>query len=203
MLWNFLVMLYRRGKMMDKYNDLIVKGRKAYLEAMETIGWLKYSGPSKTETEKRLSEITEPEYFVYALCDLSFDPEGFEDKEAYESLLNEILYIVQLRDTSLSVSQNDTDGIISIEIKTGKNTYPYSVLLEDFDDWVDGDIIDKYFNEEILPGEDEERRLLPLSPSDQKACFVFMPEKLYEKAIEMGIIPGEGDYFMKEIETKE
>ena len=183
---------------MGTYRELVSKGKDAYLDALEDTGWFRYSLLTKDEIRERLFGVKDPEDYVFYLYNVWFDAEGFEDDDAYRSLLEQILGALGLEKSGLSVLYDKEQNYVTIEIKTKHHTYNYSIALDEHGDWVDGDLIDSFINNEVLPGELEERRLMVLPPSDQTVQFVFIPEGVFRKAREKGVIPGE-DYFMKGI----
>jgi hypothetical protein len=181
---------------MDKYKNLTSKGKNEYLKALENIGWFDFSNISKDMINKRLKKIKENERFVFCLYDLSFDAEGFEDAESYKSLLKEIIKIIGLNDYKINVRKSNKNNI-NIKIETKNNTYDYFVRLDETEDWIDWTVIDYYINN-LLAGENIDKKFLPIPPEDQTVQFIFINEKVYEKAKKVGIIPESQGYFMEE-----
>jgi hypothetical protein len=181
---------------MNKYKDLTSKGRNEYLKALENIGWFNFSNLSKDIINKRLKEIEENDKFVFCLYDLSFDAEGFEDVGSYKSLLEEIMKIIQMKDYKINVGKSKKGNNINIKIETKNNVYDYFVDLDETDDWVDWTVIDYYINN-LVAGENIYKKFLPIPPEDQTMQFIFIDEKIYEKAKKVGIIPDNQGYFIE------
>ncbi|MDR1316043.1 MAG: YjaG family protein [Spirochaetales bacterium] len=181
---------------MDKYKDLTSKGKNEYLKALESIGWFDFSILSKDTINERLKKIEENERFVFCLYDLSFDAEGFEDAGSYKSLLEEIMKIVKLKDYKINVENANRENNINIKIETKNNEYDYLINLDENDDWIDEAVIDYYINN-LLAGENIDKKFLPIPPEDQTVQFIFIEEKIYEEARKFGIIPECQGYFIE------
>jgi hypothetical protein len=182
---------------MDKYKDLTSKGKNEYLKALGNIGWFDLSNVSKKIINKRLEKIKENERFVFCLYDLIFDAEGFEDTGSYKSLLEEIIKITGLEDYKINVEKNDKENNINIKIETRNNVYDYFVNLDETEDWIDWTVIDYYINN-LLARENIDKKFLPIPPEDQTVQFIFIDEKIYQKAKKFGIIPENQGYFIED-----
>lgn len=182
---------------MDKYKNLTSKGKDEYLKVLENIGWFNFSSVSKDIINERIKKIEENERFVYCLYDLSFDAEGFEDADSYKSLLEEMIKIIGLKDYKINVKKNSKKNAINIEIETKNNLYVHFVDLDETGDWIDWAVIDYYINS-LLVGENIDKQFLPIPPEDQTVQFVFIDEKIYERAKKIGIIPENQGYFLED-----
>lgn len=181
--------------MEDKYYLLTEQGKEAYLNALESIGWFDLQNNNKKEIEERIADFEDPITYVFVLYHLWFDAEGFDEDTSYDSLLDELIEITGLEVKEKSVLYNEENDTVEITLTTLKATYSYTVNLEEFGDWIDEDFIDSFINEQVLEGEGSPNRFLPIPPSDQTMQFVFVPEALFVKAIEQGIVPESMDYF--------
>jgi hypothetical protein len=184
---------------MDKYKNLTSKGKVAYLEALKNIGWFDFSNNTKEEIGDRidheLNKSKENADFMFCLYDLWFDREGFEEDDDYKFLLEEIIEIIKLN-CKLTVEYSKFENNIKIQIKTENNVYTYYVNnFRYVSGWIDEKIIEVYINYDLLYGEKTNKIFIELPSSDQTVQFVYMPEEIYKKAIEVGIIPEDKDYF--------
>ena len=184
-------------KTLNKYNSLTIQGVEAYLQALTDINWFVYKTNNKEEILERLENEENNNDFVFCLYNLWFDAEGFEDGEPYDRLLDEIVKIINLKNFSKKVDYNKKDNSVTILIKTEKTTYNYNIDLDEFGDWIDEDFINMFINEQLLKGENIINRFLPLPSSDQTVQFVFVPESLYNDAVDKGVIPEDLNYFTK------
>lgn len=182
----------------DKYYLLTEQGKEAYLGALESIGWFDLQNNNKKEIEDRIEDFEDPITYAFVLYHLWFDAEGFDEDTSYASLLDELIEVSGLEVSEKNVRYNEENQSVEITLTTPKASYSYIVNLEEFGDWVDEDFIDSFMNEEVLEGEGIRSRFFPIPPSDQTMQFVFVPEELFVKAIEHGIIPGSMDYFFGE-----
>lgn len=184
-------------KTLNKYNSLTTQGVEAYLQALTDISWFVYKTNNKEEILERLENEENNNDFVFCLYNLWFDAEGFEDDERYDRLLDEIVKIINLKNFSKKVDYNKKDNSVTILIKTEKTTYNYKINLDEFGDWIDEDFINIFINEQVLKGENMDNKFLPLPSSDQTVQFVFVPESMYNEAVDKGIIPENLNYFTK------
>ena len=183
---------------MDKYKELVLKGKEAYLDALNEIGWFKVSNNSKDEIEKRLNEENVPANYLFSLWDLWFDAEGFDSADGYEFLLNHILETVKIEIVKVSVSYVKETNSVEIEINTKSNNYHYSIELKS--DWIDDDFINEFINNLVLVKENIDRKFFEIPTDDQTAKYVFLPQSVYDKAIKLGVIPNDLGYFHKQEE---
>ncbi len=182
---------------LDKYTSLTTQGVEAYLKALTNINWFDYKTNDKNEIIERLKNQSNNNNLVFCIYNLWFDAEGFEDDESYDNLLDEILEIIGLENSSKKVNYNENDNSVSISITIEKRTYNYKIDLDEFGDWIDEDFINIFINEQLLKGENIINRFLPLPSSDQTVQFVFVPESMYNDAVDKGVIPEDLNYFMK------
>lgn len=185
---------------MDKYLSLTKEGIDTYLQTLSDINWFNIQPNDKKVIAERLNEQKQNKDFVFSLYNLWFDAEGFEDHKLYESLLDEILEIVQVPVLQKNVSYNEENNSVSISLTTQKATYDYKIILDDFGDWIDENFIDIFINEQILKGENIENKFLALPMCDQTIQFVFVPQSTYDAAVDKGIIPQELNYFITDME---
>jgi hypothetical protein len=61
------------------------------------------------------------------------------------------------------------------------NVYDYFVNFDKTDDWIGWTVIDYYINN-LLAGENIDKKFLSISPEDQTVQFIFIDAKIYEKA---------------------
>ena len=182
---------------LDKYTSLTTQGVEAYLKALTNINWFDYKTNDKNEIIERLKNQSNNNNLVFCIYNLWFDAEGFEDDESYDNLLDEILEIIGLENSSKKVNYNENDNSVSISITIEKRTYNYKIDLDEFGEWIDEDFINIFINEQLLKGENIINRFLPLPSSDQTVQFVFVPESMYNDAVDKGVIPEDLNYFMK------
>jgi hypothetical protein len=86
---------------------------------------------------------------------------------------------------------------LNIEIKTKNNVYDYCVDLDETEDWIDLTLIDYCINN-LLTEENIDNKFLPIPPEDQTVQFIFIDEKIYEKAKKVGILPEKQGYFIED-----
>lgn len=180
---------------MDKYAELVSQGADAYLAALTEIGWFKLPQNLRSETESRLKDIQENRFFLSALSHLYFDAEGFASGDAYESLLEEILELLELPEIEYDVE--DDEEIIGIHLKIGENEYEYQISVSEHEGWLDQNFIQDFING-VLAGEKVESRFFCLPPADQTIEFVFVPEKNYALGVARGVLPEDMEYFMED-----
>jgi len=186
---------------MDKYNKLVSKGQEAYLNALNEIGWFEISNNSKEEIEKRLSKTNKPTNYLFSLYDLGFDGEGFENPDVYEYLLNEIWGIVGLDIVKMSVFYARASNSIEIEVQTKLSSYTRSIELNS--DWIEDNFIEEFVNNQILAGENINKKFFELPTDDQCSQYIFVTQSVYDKAIELGVIPDDLGFFYYQEQKEE
>jgi hypothetical protein len=184
------------GKETDKYQELTSRGKNEYLQALENIGWFNFSNNHKEEIKNRLNKTKENIYFASCLYDLCFDAEDFEDDEDYKYLLERIIKIMHIKEFKLDVEYLKDNNNVKIEIEIKNNVYKYYVNFDEEAGWIG--VIDEYINKKILVEENINKKFLPIPSYDETIKFIYMTNEIYEKAIEIGIIPEEKKYFIKQ-----
>ena len=91
---------------LDKYTSLTTQGVEAYLKALTKINWFDYKTNDKNEIIERLENQSNNKDFIFCIYNLWFDAEGFEDDESYDNLLDEILEVIGLENSSKRVISN-------------------------------------------------------------------------------------------------
>lgn len=179
---------------MDDYQSLVAKGQGAYLDALSNIGWFDFPQNNKEEIEANLSRCENNEYFALSLSQLSFDAEGFESADEYKKVLYDMAKLagIIIKSVELEYSFSEEGDKMNGKITTAKDSY--WIEFENLIGWFDPELVD-FINEDILAGENIEGRIFDLPAIDQFAQFVFVPRRLYDKAIENGIIPEDAAYF--------
>ena len=185
---------------MDNYMKLVSQGKKAFVEAAFSIGWFEYSSLTYKNVLRRLTKINDKKFFVFSLSEVMFDAEGFESEESYQSVLTELLQLTEyMKDAELKCKFDNETQSIKISIQGKQKRYSYSVDADENEDWFDENVVESFLNETVLPGEGLELRFFVLPPCDQTANVVFVPQAMYDEAVERGLIPGEMGYFMEDI----
>jgi hypothetical protein len=192
---------------MDKYKELTSKGKIEYIKALESIGWFDFSNNTKHVIQERINNVKENIEFMFCLYDLLVYTVSYEEEESYRDLLEQIIKIIKLHGCKLKVKYLvkkgdfemgiDEIGIMEMEIVVKNNVYKYSVNLSEIAGWFDENIIDEYINNNLFVGEKINKKIIPLPYSEQTDPYVFMPYDIFEKAINIGIIPENENYFMK------
>lgn len=182
---------------MDKYKELTGKGKDEYLKVLEQIGWFKFPHNKKEEIAAKLDNQEKPDDFVLALSALSFDASLLEDEMQYESLMQDVINVSEISIKNKRIDYLATSDTFKFNIKTEDNTYQYHLRMDDYGDWLEDDnLLNAYVNKRVLRGEKVEGRFLPIpSTCDKKMQFVFITKKIYKKAVDTGIIPGDLTYF--------
>jgi len=180
---------------MDKYNQLIEQGAEAYLNALDEAGWFKDT-EAKDKIRKKLIKEKDPKYYALVLADVAVDAEGFEDEASYQGLLKEFIKVIGVTDWEHTVRYKNDNTIIHITIKTPKSTYTYDIDPEETFGWLDATFAEDFINDEVLEGEGIESRFFDIPAADQSALYVYVPEKVHNKALKKGIIPDEPEYFL-------
>ena len=181
---------------MDNYKNLTELGVEAYVKALEEIDWFDLPQNDQKKIEQKLLKEKDPICYALVLDHLHLDTEGFEFVKDYEELFEKIVKLSGLKITSKNFKEDKKNGDLKITIKTKNRTYEYSIDMENFGDWIDGNFIEKFINEEIFKGEKIESRLMALPPLDQTLEFVFIPKEVHKSAVKKGIIPSDMEYFM-------
>ena len=185
---------------MDSYLELVSQGKEAFVEAAFSIGWFEYSSLTYENVSERLTKMDDEKFFVFSLSEAAFDAEGFESEESYQSVLAELLRLTEyMKDAELKCEFDDETRSIGISIQGKQKQYCYSVDTDENGDWFDENVIESFLNKTVLPGEGLDLRFFVLPPCDQTANLVFVPEAMYEEAVERGLIPGEMGYFMEDL----
>lgn len=175
----------------DKYNKLVSEGYSLYLEQLKELNWFDNSSITEDEMIKRL-KIIPYEYMVFALTEVEFDTESFGDCNAYPAIIDQLLKLVDSTFT-WDVACNEQLNSVYITIKGDKSKYVYAIEVRD--KWFDNNFIEKFLNNTVLPKEQITKRFYALPPCDGSLCFLSITDKLYQKAIDRGIIPNNMSYF--------
>ncbi|WP_294824611.1 hypothetical protein [uncultured Flavobacterium sp.] len=186
---------------MDKYEAQTSQGKEAYLKALDGIGWFSLPQNDRAKTEKHLSGISNNKNFFFTLAHIVRDAEGFDDGREYKELFDEMAAMSGINVVSaefeykmIGFGEDELTGTVVTEKGS------YKCVLEELMGWLDGDFVDWFINQEVLPKEGIESRFFMLPATDQMAQYAFMPQEMYDKAIETGILPDDPEYFMSEFE---
>ncbi|KGO93140.1 hypothetical protein [Flavobacterium subsaxonicum] len=184
---------------MDKYLSLIENGSDAYINSLEKIGWFTVPQNDKQIVAKCLADTDNNKYLVFGLAHLSFDAESFDKANDYRRLLDKIAALAGFTVVSSQFEYNygEESETLRGTINTAGNTYNFE-LEELFGEWYHPDFT-KFLNQELLPGERVDSCFFDLPGIDQGINFVFVPQAIYNKAIEEEIIPNM-DYFIENFE---
>jgi len=186
---------------MDKYKALTSQGAAAYLDALEAIGWFSLPQNNRVKMEEHISGISDSNFFLYILAHLTRDAEGFDNGDEYKNLFSELAAISGINVVSAEF-EYDVIGFGEDELTgtvvTDRDTY--KCVLEELMGWLDGDFVDWFVNEEVLPKEGIESRFFMLPTADQMAQYTFVTQEMYDKAIEAGILPDDPEYFISEFD---
>lgn len=173
---------------MDKYKNLFEKGKDAYLSALESINWFDNKYLSKEKIIRELEECNFPPYYLLSLSQVSFDSEGFDEEiDSYKNLMKQLTFFSPnskftiegtVEDFSISTIINNNEYKIEINdsIKKDDLIYDNTELVIEY--------IDNIIVQEIF-----EYKFYELPPADQAYNLIFVKPEIYNKALEIGIIP--------------
>lgn len=186
---------------MDKYAALTAQGKDAYLKALDETGWFGLPQNDRAKMEEHLSGISDSDYYFYILAHITEDAEDFDNGDAYREFFTKIAAISGINVVSsefeyemIGFGEDELTGTVV----TASGTY--KCLQEELMGWLDMDFVNYFINQEVLPGENTEGRFFLLPAADQMAQYTFVPQGLYDKAIEAGILPDDPEYFMSEFD---
>lgn len=186
---------------MDKYKALTSQGATAYLNALEETGWFSLPQNDKAKISEHLSGISSNENFFFVLSHIVRDAEGFEDGNDYKELFEEMAALSGINVVSaefeyeaIGFGEDELTGTVV----TDKGTY--ECALEELMGWLDGDFIEGFVNEEVLPGEGMAGRFFMLPATDQMAQYTYATQEMYDKALAAGILPDDPEYFMSDFD---
>lgn len=186
---------------MDKYKALTSQGAAAYLNAVEEIGWFGLPHNDKAKISEHLFSISSSENFFFVLSHIVRDAEGFEEGNDYKELFEEMAALSGINVVSaefeyeaIGFGEDELTGTVV----TGNGTYHCE--LGELMGWLDGDFIEGFVNEEVLPGEGIEGRFFMLPATDQMAQYTYATQEIYDKAIAAGLLPDDPEYFMEDFD---
>lgn len=177
---------------MDPYKELTAKGKAAYQQALEEIGWWNYPGNNRQKFEENYDRYDEPIFSVGALAHYVDDAEIFEDNtdEQYLALWDECLG-KYLPGWKFGAFGDAMTVKLTIQSPNGTETFE-----TEQGSWFEDEFLDKINN--LLELEGSPNRFYVLPPEDQCFSFVFIPETLFEAALAKGVIPADLEFFLNE-----
>jgi hypothetical protein len=176
----------QKNKNMDNYKSLFEQGKNAYLKALEAINWFDNPYVSKTQIIKNIQECGFDPYLVLTLTQVSYDSEGFnEDINAIKSLMDQYIKFIPTGSYRFEGSNRQYKLITTVN----NNNYDYQIDLDTFDpENVETYFVGDYINK-ILERENIIYRFYELPPGGQDAALIYVTPSMYNKAIEIGLIP--------------
>jgi len=171
---------------------------KEYLDALEKIGWLaalpadarrelgdrvtRAKGGASTDLCPSLAAVTFDAEMIYG--------QGPRDADSYHGLIKLLAdgSFGQFKPTKIkdTLSADDERAYVSFEL--GKRAFSINVPLRN--DWVEMDVIDVLVND-ALRDTGIASRFRRLPASDQTCSLAFVPDDVWRKAVEAGLIPAD------------
>ncbi len=176
---------------MDKYKELYKKGSHAFIETLENIGWFENPYIDKNAIIKDIESCSYPPCFVTCLSQIMLYPE-WVDKSLFEDFMKSIRKFIP--DFEYEVNTDDVYYHISIQIRSEKYSTSYNIEnfdISDFDSIFLNDFINSSLGKSSI-----NYRIYELPPADESTSYIYVTPEIYQKALEIGIIPDEAGYFI-------